>query len=265
MSADNTLADYCRMMQQSQTNKRIAVILLILVLLSILPAYYLLYYRHRLYYRFLMERQQMSSLEMMDDELRRLEFETANLHVSNAVLDNCLSTLKHETMYYPSRIKQLVDQGEEESLSEIVGYYRELYGMLSQQAMDQTERSNLHIHRLSNGILGDENLISYLFSILRKQGGGKEPSEVLPIHNGQYVEITMPMPSLHLSDNEAQALFTPVSIKNIPYLLCRQIVRDHGEATNRRMCGIWAEVRDGKSFVRIILPAAISLSNHQKE
>ena len=265
MSADNTLADYCRMMQQSQTNKRIAVILLILVLFSILPAYYLLYYRHRLYYRFLMERQQMSDLEMMDDELRRLELETANLHVSNAVLDNCLSTLKHETMYYPSRIRQLVDQGEEESLSEIVGYYRALYGMLSLQAMDQTERTNLHIHPLSNGILGDENLISYLFSILRKQGGGKEPSEVSPVHDGKYVEITMPMPSLHLSDNEAQTLFTPVSVQNIPYLLCRQIVRDHGEATNRRMCGIWAEVRDGQSLVRIILPAAPKVSNHQIE
>ena len=265
MSADNTLADYCRMMQQSQTNKRIAMILLILVLLSILPAYYLLYYRHRLYYRFLMERQQMSSLEMMDDELRRLELETANLHVSNAVLDNCLSTLKHETMYYPSRIRQLVDQGEEESLSEIVGYYRALYGLLSQQAMDQTERSNLHIHRLKNGILGDENLISYLFSILHKQGGGKEPSEVSPIHDGKYVEITMPMPNLHLSDSEAQTLFTPVSVQNIPYLLCRQIVRDHGEATNRRMCGIWAEVRDGQSLVRIILPAAPQVSNQQKE
>ena len=212
-----------------------------------------------------MERQQMSNLELMCDELRRLELETANLHVSNAVLDNCLSTLKHETMYYPSRIRQLVDQGEEESLSEIVGYYRELYGLLSQQAMDQTERSNLHIHRLSNGILGDENLISYLFSILRKQGGGKEPSEVSPIHDGKYVEITMPMPSLHLSEDEAQALFTPVSVQNIPYLLCRQIVRDHGEATNRRMCGIWAEVRDNQSLVRIILPAALKVSNHQIE
>ena len=262
MSADNTLADYCRMMQQSQTNKRIAVILLILVLLSILPAYYLLYYRHRLYYRFLTERQQMSSLEMMDDELRRQELETANLHVSNAVLDNCLSTLKHETMYYPSRIRQLVDQGEEESLSEIVGYYRELYGMLSLQAMDQAERTNLHIRRLKNGILGDENLIGYLFSILRKQGGGKEPSEVTPVHEGKYVEITMPMPALNLSDSEAQALFTPASVQNIPYLLCRQIVRDHGEATNRRMCGIWAEVRDNQSFVRIILPAAPKPSNH---
>ena len=263
MSADNTLADYCRMMQQSQTNKRIAMILLILVLCSILPAYYLLYYRHRLYYRFLMERQQMSSLEMMDDELRRLELETANLHVSNAVLDNCLSTLKHETMYYPSRIRQLIDQDDEESLSEIVSYYRELYGILSLQAMDQTERNNLHIRHLSNGILGDENLISYLFSILRKQGGGKEPSEVSPIHGGKYVEITMPMPNLHLNADEAQALFTPNSVQNIPYLLCRQIVRDHGEATNRRMCGIWAESCDGQSLVRIILPAASKVSNNQ--
>jgi signal transduction histidine kinase len=265
MSADNTLADYCRMMQQSQTNKRIAVILLILVLCTILPAYYLLYYRHRLYYRFLMERQQISNLEMMADELRRQELETANLHVSNAVLDNCLSTLKHETMYYPSRIRQLVDQGEEESLSEIVGYYRELYGMLSLQAMDQVERTNLHIRRLSNGILGDENLINYLFSILRKQGGGKELSVVPSVHDSKYVEITMPMPNLHLSTEEAQALFTPASVQNIPYLLCRQIVRDHGEATNRRMCGIWAEVCDGQLLVHIILPAAPIVSNHQKE
>ena len=73
------------------------------------------------------------------------------------------------------------------------------------------------------------------------------------------------MPNLHLSDQEAQALFTPVSVQNIPYLLCRQIVRDHGEATNRRMCGIWAEVRDGQSLVRIILPAAPKVSNHQTE
>ena len=101
LSADNTLADYCRKMEQSETNKRIAVILLILMLLSIVPAYYLLYYRHRLYQRFYVEREQQSTLEMMDDEMRRIELETSNLHVANAVLDNRLSTLKHETMYYP--------------------------------------------------------------------------------------------------------------------------------------------------------------------
>ena len=90
-------------MQQSQTNKTIAVILLVLLLVAIVPAYYLLYYRHRLYDRFLREQQHMTDMELLDDELRKAELEENSLHVSNAVLDNCLSTLKHETMYYPSR------------------------------------------------------------------------------------------------------------------------------------------------------------------
>ena len=63
------------------------------------------------------------------------------------------------------------------------------------------------------------------------------------------------MPNLRLSDDEALNLFN-ASTAHIPYLLCRQIVRDHGEATNRRLCGIRAENEDGLLKVRIILPAA---------
>lgn len=63
MSADNTLGNYCLTMQQSQTNKTIAVILLVLLLVAIVPAYYLLYYRHRLYDRFLREQQHMTDME----------------------------------------------------------------------------------------------------------------------------------------------------------------------------------------------------------
>lgn len=254
LSADDSLPDYCRQMQQSQTNKRIAVILLILLLLAILPAYFLLYYRHRLYYRFLLEKEKRSNLEITDDELRRAELENNNLHVANAVLDNCLSTLKHETMYYPSRIAQLIEQGDYDSLSEVVGYYRELYGILSQQAMYQVEGVRIHVHPLENGILGDENLIRYLFEILRKEGGGKDTIQI----KEKYAEVAVTMPKLHLSDEEAQQLFTPASAKNIPYLLCRQIVRDHGEATNRRMCGISAENVGGQTVVHIILPAVVT-------
>src|SRR3712207_7506904 len=43
------------------------------------------------------------NIDLTRDELRRLQFEEARLYVSNNVLDNCLSTLKHETMYYPDR------------------------------------------------------------------------------------------------------------------------------------------------------------------
>ena len=251
MSADNTLGDYCRTMQQSQTNKTIAVILLVLLLVAIIPAYYLLYYRHRLYDRFLRERQRQTSLEMLDDEIRKAELEDGNLHISNAVLDNCLSALKHETMYYPSRICQLLDANEVVSLAEVTAYYRELYGLLSQQAMRQVERTRLHLKPLEGGVLGDESLIRYLYEILRKQSGQKKLDLSYAPTDDHYVEVRVPMPGLQLSN--PSDLFTP-SKEHIPFLLCRQIVRDHGEATNYRGCGIRAEVVDGMTVIIITLP-----------
>ena len=257
LSADNSLGDYCRTMQQSQTNKTIAIILLILILLALIPAYYLLYYRHRLYDRFLKEQQRQTDLDLLDDELRKAEFENNNLHVSNAVLDNCLSALKHETMYYPSRIRQLLDAGDIDALDEVTAFYRELYGVLSQQAMREVEHAKLHLKPIPKGdvtILGDENMIRYLLEILRKQS--KAPMSFSQ-KDAQYVELRVPMPSLKLTDDEAANLFTP-SKEHIPFLLCRQIVRDHGEATNRRACGIRAEIIDGVTTVIVTLPSAIN-------
>ena len=253
MSADNSLGEYCRVMQQSQTNKTIAVILLVLLLVSIVPAYYLLYYRHRLYDRFLKEQQRQTDLELLEDELRKAELEDNNLHVTNAVLDNCLSSLKHETMYFPSRISQLLDAGDVESLGEVTDYYRELYGILSQQATHEAERTKLHLRPLDHQILGDENLIRYLFETIRKQSGQKELTPQYT-QKDQYVEVHIPLPLLQLSEDEAHDLFTP-SNEHIPYLVCRQIVRDHGEATNRRGCGIYATVIDGTTNMIITLPS----------
>ena len=255
LSADNTLGDYCRTMQQSQTNKTIAVILLVLLLLAIVPAYYLLYYRHRLYDRFLREQQRQNSLEMLDDDIRKAELEDGNLHVSNAVLDNCLSALKHETMYYPSRIRQLLDAGDVEALGEVTRYYRELYGVLSSQAMRQVERATLHLKPLEGGVLGDETLIRYLYEILRRQNGQQRLDKQFTPRDDRYVEVRIPMPQLQLTPEQAADLFTP-SKAHIPFLLCRQIVRDHGEATNRRGCGIFAEHVDGVTTIVITLPAA---------
>ena len=260
LSADNTLGDYCRTMQQSQTNKTIAVILLVLMLLAIVPAYYLLYYRHRLYDRFLREQQRQNSLEMLDDDIRKAELEDGNLHVSNAVLDNCLSALKHETMYYPSRIRQLLDAGDVEALGEVTRYYRELYGVLSSQAMRQVERATLHLKPLEGGVLGDETLIRYLYEILRRQNGQQRLDKQFTPRDDRYVEVRIPMPQLRLTPEQAADLFTP-SKAHIPFLLCRQIVRDHGEATNRRGCGIFAELADAVPTIVITLPAAKTTTN----
>ena len=254
MSADNSLGEYCRVMQQSQTNKTIAIILGVLFLISIIPAYYLLYYRHRLYDRFLKEQQRETDLELLDDELRKAELEDNNLHVANAVLDNCLSSLKHETMYYPSRISQLMDAGDVESLGEVTDYYRELYGILSLQATHEAERTKLHLKPLDHQILGDENLIRYLFEIIRKQSGQKKLDIQYSQKDDQYIEVRISLPQLQLSESEAHDLFMP-SNSHIPYLICRQIVRDHGEATNRRGCGIYATVIDGTTNMIITLPS----------
>ena len=297
-SADNSLTDYCRMMQQSRTNKTIAIVILLLVLAVILPAYYLLYYRHRLYYRFCVERintinnilltpqsaaeklqqieplasadypeelqrvvsrilqalrdsissrqQQIVNIELAEDERRRAELENNNLHVSNSVLDNCLSTLKHETMYYPSRIRQLVDRPETDmqTIHEIVTYYRDLYSLLSQQAMRQVERVKLHLEPVTlygETVLGDSNLLHYLFEMLTRQGEQVSVS----VKDDKYLVYTVTT-NLHLTDHEAQELFSPAD-DHITYLLCRQIVRDHSEATNRRGCGIRAEIVQGTS------------------
>ena len=254
MSADNSLGEYCRAMQQSQTNKTVGVILLVLLLVSIVPAWYLLYYRHRLYDRFMKDQQRETKFELLDDEIRRLELEDNNLHVTNAVLDNCLSTLKHETMYYPSRINQLLDAGDMASLAEVATYYRELYGILSAQAMHQVAPTKLHLKPLHHGILGDENLVRYLFEILKKQSGEKHPDIQYLSQKDPYVEIHIPMPQLKLTETEARDLFTP-SKDHLPYLLCRQIVRDHGEATNRRGCGIYAALIEGTTNMIITLPS----------
>ena len=232
MSADNTLADYCRTMQQSRTNKRIAVIVLLVLLVTIVPAYYMLYYRHRLYNRFRRERMQLTNIEMADDELHRAELEDSVLHVSNAVLDNCLSTLKHETMYYPSRIRQLVDAGDVDSLTEVAAYYRDLYSILIQQAVDQVERIKLHVRPVrfyGQQVLGDENLLRYLFELLEVKG--EIASEV---KDDNYVVFHVPYKTRD----------------SLTSYLCRQIVRDHGEATNRRACGITEENQQ----ITVILP-----------
>ena len=55
----------------------------------------------------------------------------------------------------------------------------------------------------------------------------------------KYAVISLLATSLHFTDRECLNLFQP-AIDHIPYLLCRQIARDHGEASGHRGCGISA-------------------------
>jgi len=240
LSADSTLDEYCRKMQRSQVNKTTAIVLLVVLLIAILVAVAIQVMRS-LNRRALRRQQQLTQIELVRDELRRVEMEEAALHVSNAVLDNCLSSLKHETMYFPSRIRQLVERGETEALPEVAAYYRELYGTLSEQALHQTETRYLHLEPLDHEILGDRVLVAQLFDVLRRQSGQKQLHADYSPYGQHFVEVCVTMPELRLTAEEAARLFEPAA-DHLPFMLCRQIVRELGEAAGRTDVGIKAEV-----------------------
>lgn len=309
-SADNSLGEYVRVMQRSENNKNVAIILLVLLLISIFPAYYFLYYRHRLYYRLAVDRVNMinsvllsnissheklsqineiwaqtsvllksttnklndvvskirvalsdkieddskltTNLELANDELHRIIYENQKLHVSNNVLDNCLSTLKHETMYYPSRIRQLVGEDKKDlnAIREVALYYKQLYALLSEQAMVQ----------LDNNLKVNSRLVNYLFELIKKISGDSNIQRTVKDKDKLYVMICLELPSLHLTDAQCAVLFTPLSI-DIHYMVCRQIVREIGETTNLRGCGISASQLNGRqgTLIEITLPRQLNI------
>lgn len=88
--------------------------------------------------------EQKNVIELLEDKRFAAEVERQRLHVQNMVMDNCLSTIKHETMYYPNRILQLLDDSGKENISEVkdvLRYYREVFALLSENANRQLSRS----------------------------------------------------------------------------------------------------------------------------
>ena len=102
--------------------------------------------------------------------------------------------------------------------------------------------------QINHDIWGDENMFSYLMEILRKQCSGKTIQPEYHFKDEQYVECNVLLPGV------TSVSFMPTVADNIPYLICRQIVREHGEATRRRGCGIQAERIEEGTKITIILP-----------
>ena len=92
-------------------------------------------------------------ISLVFDDIHRLEWENNQIHVQNRVLDNCLSAIKHETIYYPSRLKQVVDvlrsqqlsdekeRGEVHAMFDLVEYYKGVFTILSLWAKEELERA----------------------------------------------------------------------------------------------------------------------------
>lgn len=200
--------------------------------------------------------------QLLEDELRRVRFENDRLHVSNSVLDNCLSTLKHETMYYPSRIRQLIEASPDDvaSLKELVDYYKSIYLMLSAQAMEQVE-TNLKC----DAALKDDlfRLIPETVKDLAKAHGiaiTQVKPEIKSVHTA-YATCQFVFPGLRYDDSLHHLLFTPLTV-DMRFLVCRQIVREMGETTNLRGCGILAKPSDeGFLLIEVVLPGMLVMES----
>lgn len=309
-SADSSLPRYVSVMQKSEYNKNMAVVMLLLTLMLLVCAWYFLYYRYHVYYRICTDsldrinhvlltdievtakRKRIEKLwgsiphdvtrryaklqytvdaiiatldaegtdhhnlkeekQQLLEQQRRQHFENARLHVSNNVLDNCLSTIKHETMYYPSEIRNIITSAQPDlkALLQTASYYRDFYTILCMQATRQVIPEY--------GVCYAD--LVYLFTILRNKGADTQTFRETNI-NKRYVKVDIKMPALNISEKQAGEMFT-FNNQDIDYLVCRQIIREVGETTNARGCGIEAVVYKNQIIIEIIL--TIDVWNHLK-
>lgn len=239
-------------------------------------------------------------IEQIEEESERIRYEENRLHVSNLILDNCLSTLKHETVWYPNRIVQMV--GEIEStevaertgtqisdMEELVDYYREIFGILSQYALSQTTSQLVHRDVLKTRELADK-VSSYVKKTQQRKGydgnvklefedlmvaadgvmleylaeslvdrGMADGGDMLfrAVEDGRFVRFELHRKCVVPEPEVLDGLFTPLMNKdNMAYVLCRQIIREHDEAFGHPGCRINAESEPDGIVIWFTVPKA---------
>jgi len=239
-------------------------------------------------------------IEQIKEESDRIRYEENRLHVSNLILDNCLSTLKHETVWYPNRIVQMVTDiegtaaGERtaaqvQDMQELVDFYREIFGILSQYALSQISGQLMHrdvfaareladhaeqFVRKTGGKAGyggklsvecedvtvsaDRVMIEYLLDSLLSRGmtdGGDMRLEMTA--NGGFVRFALHRECTVPDAVALDGLFTPLMNKDdMSYVICRQIIREHDEAFGHPGCRINAETEQGGMVIWFTVPSA---------
>ena len=227
-SSDKTLADYCRKMERTETDSNIAVGILIVLVLMMLPIYYFAYYRYVISDIIAMLRrmqqaiseQQHKKTELLS-RLDQLTYEHNRLHVANNIIYNSLSTLKHETMYYPSRIQQLINEADYSQVDHTARYYVEIYDTLSAYAQSGCQM-----------LLPSKTLHSIALRTMARLSG-KHVNDIVP------TEQSAPYLIYHIS---VQPSSHPTAAESDRYVICMkiltQVARDLGELYNLRRCGI---------------------------
>ena len=235
-------------------------------------------------------------IEQIEEESDRIRYEENRLHVSNLILDNCLSTLKHETVWYPNRILQLATEIEKTApaerstrqtadMQEVVAYYREIFGILSQYALSQTSGSMIHreaiavndlfekasafinkikpdsgieVFKSDLNVCADRTMMEYLIESLLERGvdyGGAMTLKA--VQDGSFVRFELMRKCELIQSEQLDAMFTPLMNKdNMAYVICRQIIREHDDAFGHPGCRINAESAENGILIWFTVPAA---------
>lgn len=259
---DATIGTYCQTMERNNVIANLAVVVIILLILSLVPVIWLLYLKPKMALR--------DNLQERKRQLKErnavLVKECDQLHVLNNVTANQLSTLKHETMYYPSRIVQIAKSGDGVSylqLQDTIELYRDLYVVLSNRAVsDQTAAYSFSVSRLSLSeqfgvhtdicILANQELMDYLSVLLKRANGGKRPDAELV--SGSLATVDDSYVSLRfITDAVKEDIFSSASLSS-DALVMRQIVRETGQSAHAYACGIRTEPAQGHQNILVTLP-----------
>ena len=238
-------------------------------------------------------------IEQIREESDRIRYEENRLHVSNLILDNCLSTLKHETVWYPNRIVQMVEgiestpapernRAQVSDMQELVDYYRDIFGILSQYALSQTKGQLLHrevfavsalmdqaeafvrknkskrgyegsvsVETSDLKVTADRVMLEYLIENLLDRGfsyGGDMTLKAVPY--GDFVRFELHRKCSAPDAGVLDGLFTPLMNQdNMAYVICRQIIREHDEAFGHPGCRINAESEPDGVMIWFTVPA----------
>lgn len=271
-SADSTLNTYCKDMEKYETISNLMLFALVLLIIGVIVIIYLFYFRD-------IRRRKNdlnNSIEELESKLLVLKSERDRLYVANSIIDNALSTIKHETMYYPARISNLIAEGSDEDISEIIVFYRLLYGILSSQCqkMQSENAYQPHAFKVSDMmdacsksaemsaltdiadryVLGNNELTAYLFLLLKRKNKEKVIVRSYAYSNDyRYIHLCVDCENLPYTRQDAVELFMSSS-KDVDFLVMKQIMREVGEMTHRYGAGITlTDAEQGIAFT-ITLP-----------
>ena len=186
-------------------------------------------------------------LVVLEEDTKRITVNRDRLYVINNILDNRLSTLKHETMFYPSRLKQILQarsgnaqMSEKEmlaTLDEIASYYETMYTTLLSQTVQVAQAMSSFEPSVA---------MRYVLVLLKRANGGKLPKRSETDAANGYIKLVFNLDTQYPTESNPQSTYD--------YLVLCQIMRDMGEYYRARGCGVETKrTKEGTSIIVIYI------------